>query len=108
MCEFQSLYFGDDGYVVRCNKCGHYQIAFASTMLNLADGDFKKLCSAVRQKNKEESHYSNPSAKAVVVPTPSNGMFMLLTKKEAQRLYEILEEADNEEKALNLLSLFNP
>lgn len=107
MCEFQSLYFGDDGYVVRCKKCGHYQIAYSSSMLNLPAEDFKKLCSIVKKKHFEEDFYNNHCAKSVVIPTPSNGMYMLFTKKETMRLHEILEEADNEEQALNLISLFN-
>ncbi|MES2851215.1 MAG: DUF6686 family protein [Bacteroidota bacterium] len=107
MCEFQSLYFGDDGYVVRCNKCGHYQVAFASSMLNLTVEDFKKIRSVVKQKNDQPDHYNNPTAKAIVVPTPSKGIYMLLTKNETTRLYEILEEADNEEKALELMGLFH-
>lgn len=106
MCEFQSLYFGDDGYVVRCGKCGHYQVAFASTMLNMTEEDFVKLCQLVKTKMEEPDHYNNPSAKCIVVPTASKGMYMLLTRKEAERLNEILEEADSEEKALAMMSLF--
>lgn len=106
MCEFQSLYFGDDGYVVRCCKCGHYQLAFASSMLNLLEEDFKKLRSIIKNKNNEPDHYNNPSAKTVVIPTPVNGAFMLLTTRETKRLHEILEEADTEEQALAMISLF--
>jgi hypothetical protein len=107
MCEFQSLYFGDDGYVVRCKQCGHHQMAFASSMLNLTGEDFKKAFSQVRHKNEEEDVYNTPSVKSIVLHTPSKGIYLLLTKAEAKRLYEILEEADNEEQALALLSLFN-
>ena len=91
---------------MRCNKCSHYQVAFASTMLNLTEEDFRKLCGVVKNKNNEPDHYNNSTAKAVVIPTPTNGMYLLLTKKETTRLFEILEESDNEEKALELLNLF--
>lgn len=107
MCEFQSLYFGDDGYVVRCKKCGHYQVAFASTMLNLTGIDFTALCNIVKNKYAEEVFQHNENTKCCVIPTPSNGMYMLFTRKEAQRLHEILEEADNEEQALAMMSLFH-
>lgn len=108
MCEFQSLYFGDDGYVVRCCKCSHYQLAYASMMLNLELEDFKKLHAIIKIKLAEPAHYNNPSAKSVVIPTPTKGIYLLLTIAEAKRLYEILEEADNEEQALALISLFHP
>ena len=107
MCEFQSLYFGDDGYVIKCSKCGHYQLAFASTMLTMTKEDFATLCHTVKIKMKEANGYSNHPAKCVVIPAASKSTYLLLTKKEAQRLDEILEEADNEEKALEMMSLFH-
>lgn len=106
MCEFQSLYFADDGYVVRCGKCGHYQLAFASSMLNMTEDEYKNICRAVKIKAAEPDHYNNPSAKCVVIPTASKSTCLLLTRAEAARLQEILEDADTEEKALAMLSLF--
>lgn len=107
MCEFQSLYFGDDGYVVRCEKCNYYQVAYGSTMLNLTPGDFDILIKVVQRKCAVEEYPVPPHSKSVVIPTPSAGFSMLFTKDEAMRFYEILEEADNEVKAQSLISLFN-
>jgi hypothetical protein len=107
MCEFQSLYFNNDGYVVRCKQCGHYQIAFGSTMLTLVKKDFEAICKMVKYKSSEKDSSFSEHSKCVVIPTPSYGLHMLLTKNEANRFNEILEEADNEAKALCLLSLFN-
>ena len=107
MCEFQSLYFGDDGYVVRCKQCGHFQTGYMSTMLTLTEDDFGILCKMVKYKDSEA--VSLPGhCESVILPTPSQGVFMMLTKQEVSRFNEILEEADNEAKALNLMSLFNP
>ena len=107
MCEFQSLYFGDDGYVVKCNQCGHYQFAFLSTMLTLTEADFQHIAQLVKSKCDDETYALAEHSKSVVIPMPVYGIYMLLTKNEARRFCEILEEADNEEKALNLMSLFN-
>jgi hypothetical protein len=107
MCEFQSLYFGDDGYVVKCNDCNHYQLAFASTMLTLDKEEFSDMCHVVKQKLQDTDLHFPTEAKCFVIPTAAKGAFLLLTRKEAARLYEILEEADNEEKALTLMSLFH-
>lgn len=107
MCEFQSLYFNDDGYVVRCKQCGCYQLAFGSTMLTLTKKGFETFCKMVKHKCNERDFLFSEHSKCVVIPTPSNGVYMLLTKNEVNQLNEILEEADNEEKAQCLLSLFN-
>lgn len=106
MCEYQSLYFSDDGYVVRCGKCGHYQLAFASTMLTMTKEDFATFCHIVKTKMKEANEYYTPSAKCILIPAASKSTYLLLTKKEAQRLHEILEEADTEEKAQAMMRLF--
>lgn len=107
MCEFQSLYFGNDGYVVWCKKCSRYQVAFASVMLNLTVEDFKKLAMVMNEKNAEPDYYNHVPSKSVVIPAPSSGVYILLTKKETKRLFEILEDADTEEKALEMISLFH-
>jgi hypothetical protein len=107
MCQFQSLYFDDDGYVVRCKQCDHYQIAFGSTMLTLAQKDFETICQIVKHKCAEENFEFAGHAKCIIIPTPSGGVHLLLTKEEANRFNDILEEADNEAKAQCLISLFN-
>jgi hypothetical protein len=108
MCQFQSLYFNDDGYVVYCKKCNRYQLAFGSSLLTLKPGDFTVFCNVVKRKCREEHDFSTAEhSKTVVIPTPCNGMYMLLTKKEARLFHRILEEADTEMKTQQLLGLFN-
>lgn len=108
MCKYDSLYFGDDGYVVNCKKCGNYQVAFISTLLTLSQNDFDTLRKLISYKCNKEYFTLTETAKCVVVPTPCQGICMILTKSEVIRFNEILEEADNEMKVLSLLSLFNP
>jgi hypothetical protein len=107
MCEFQSLYFNGDGYVVRCRHCGYYQLAFGSTLLTLVKKDFEAICELVKYKCSEDDFSFSENSKSVIIPTSSFGVHMLLTKKEANRLNKILEEAGNEEIAQSLIRLFN-
>ncbi|MBI3883600.1 MAG: hypothetical protein HY305_05135 [Sphingobacteriales bacterium] len=107
MCAFQSLYFDDDGYVVRCPQCSMFQVAFSSSMLTLSEEDFEALRKVVAYKCNQQEDAFSKNTKSVLLPTPSYGMYILLTKAEANRFNEILEEADNEMKALLLLSLFD-
>lgn len=106
-CHYQSLYYNDDGYVVRCKDCNHYQIAFSSTMLTLNDAEFKAFCNQVKNKCCEADFSLAKNSKSVVLQTPSHCICIILTRNEALRFYEILEEADNEARALSLLNLFN-
>lgn len=108
MCRFQSLYFNDDGYVVYCKQCNRYQLAFGSTLLTLKPHDFIVFCNVVKTKCREENDLSGAEhSKTVVIPAPCDGMYMLLTKKEAHLFHRILEEADTEMKTQQLLGLFN-
>ena len=107
MCEFQSLYYEDDGYVVHCKDCGYYQVAFGNTMLSLSPDDYIALTKVVKRKHYNVDFSASENTRNVVIPTPSQGMYLLLTKNEATRLHEILEEADTEEKAQTLINLFN-
>lgn len=106
MCEFQTLHCSNDGYVVRCKECGHYQIGYGSTMLTLGDNDFETLCNVVMHKCAEEDCPSSNNCKRVIIPTVCKSMSILLTYKEALRFNEILQEADNEMKALELMDMF--
>lgn len=107
-CEFQSLYFGDEGYVVRCKQCGHYQVAFMSIILTLTENDFIAFCSIVKSKSVEMDEVMPEHCKCVVIRTPAEGICFLLTRNEASRFSVMLEEADTEAKTLSLIKLFNP
>jgi len=106
MCEFRSLYYNDDGYVVQCKDCGYYQLAYGNTMLSLSGEDFRKMRSIVKMKQMEVDFAASENTRNVVIPTPSPGQYLLLTKEESNRFHEILEAADNEEKAQELIALF--
>ncbi|HMO60963.1 MAG TPA: hypothetical protein PKC39_06165 [Ferruginibacter sp.] len=105
ICEYQSLYYGDDGYIVRCRQCGHYQVAFISTMLMLNADDFDILRHIVGAKMQEKNS-TVPGTKTVVIRTPSKEVSILLTRAELEQLHRILEEADNELKTQELIRLF--
>jgi hypothetical protein len=105
-CEFQSLYYGDDGYVVRCKHCGHYQVAFICICITFTNSDFAAF------KKMAGDYCDNPGAsfsdnhKNIIMRTPAQGISFILTRAEIKRLIDILDEADTQEKFLSLLNLF--
>lgn len=105
-CEFQTLYAGQEGYIVRCNMCGHYQIAYISTLINLNEEDYHRFFKKV--KNQQLTDYSavNQDSKIIMLPTPSPNINFILTPAELYKLYDMLETADTEIKAQELLLLF--
>jgi len=103
-CEYQSLYRGNDGYVVRCKHCGSYQLAFAGIMLLLEEYDFQAFSRIVTCRCSECSHHQQETnLKNVVIETPAEGIWFLLTQAEAQRLQLMLSTAGGRaEKSINL------
>lgn len=108
MCEFQSLYFEDDGYVLRCKQCGLYQLAFMCIAITVTQENFCAFCRIVKHKCEEAAYSFAEHSKCIIIQTPAEGICFLLTKKEAKKFTEILEEAENEAKALYLIGLFYP
>lgn len=109
MCDLQKLAFTEHGYVVRCVECGHYQMGFGTTMLTLNNDDFNSLFNTVTLRLNtlsEKDSYFSEETKSVLVTTPLPSCCFVLTRNELQALFEIMDKADNEARALSLFELF--
>jgi len=106
-CKFQTLYTGEDGYVVRCRECGHYQLAYLCVMVTLDEKEYHSFRRMVQQHYEDSICLENKYCKCVVVQTPAAGTCFLFSGREIKRFAELLDEADNEEKALALIELFH-
>ncbi|TXI31384.1 MAG: hypothetical protein E6Q58_05200, partial [Niabella sp.] len=81
-CKFQTLFSGEEGYIVRCKECGHYQIAFISVLVNMSEESYFTLYGEVRQLATCEFPFEKMDAKRIMIPTPSKNVFFILTPKE--------------------------
>lgn len=107
MCNFQYLFKGNEGYIVRCKDCGQYQLAFGTTMLTLTQLDYETLYGILESKSSMNVEVHSEHTKCMIIPTPAYGLYLILTKKVVDTLCCMLEKAECELKALSLLSLFN-
>lgn len=101
-CEYQALYRGSDGYVVRCKHCGNYQLAFAGIMLLLHEYDFNAFCRLVNCRCGQHCNLQQENnVKTVVIETPAEGIWFLLTQPEVQRLQLMLLTAGGRASKIN-------
>ena len=107
MCNFQNLYLENNCFVVRCKNCQSYQIGFSTTVLNCSQQDFYAFSRMVEKRLSLEYHNIDLHARTIVLPTPYYGVSLFLSKQELMHLCKILEEADIEEKAQSMISLFS-
>ena len=105
-CHFQTLYCGEDGYIVRCKECGHYQLAYLCVMITLEEKEFRSFRRMIQQHYEDSLHLSNEYCKCVVVQTAAAGTNFLFSGREIKRFNELLDEADTEQQAQSMLALF--
>ncbi|HSC54924.1 MAG TPA: DUF6686 family protein [Phnomibacter sp.] len=106
--EFQSLHYSNDGYIVKCKQCRHYQLAFMCLCITIHEEDFPAFRTSVAKKTMEHNTALSDQCKCIMIKTPVAGACFLLTHFEAIKLHNMLEEADVEEQTLSMLDLFNP
>lgn len=105
MCHFQFLYRTEEGYVVRCRECACYQVVFGTAMLSLVQEDYNMLMS-ILQFSADDTADLPRDLRKVHIPTPAAGVSLLLTPSEVRCFRDMLQEADNEHRANQLLGLF--
>lgn len=109
MCKLKQRYAGVEGYVIECVDCGLLRIGFGTTVLSLNAEDFRKFTIMVASWAQGLLVSETPSAsgeKCVMLPTPMPACQICLTPDELQRLDHMLQIADNELLAEELLRLF--
>jgi len=75
-------------------------------VINLDKGDFIALQKLAKALLEEQTDYPDDTLKQIIVSTPYAGVNIFLSIEELRRLNNLLEEAENEITALEILSLF--
>lgn len=94
MCNFKVLEYNPTGYVMRCQDCGHLQMAFGNVVLNLVEEDFwsfKELISINAEKNNTADN--SPETTCIYIDTPCRNMKLLFSLNEIKNVAKLLEEA---------------
>jgi hypothetical protein len=107
MCNFQSWYFDEAGYIVQCVQCNHFRLCFGSTMLSLSQNDYQAFFELVCYKTETHVSMCEKETKCIVLPTTSKAISIILNEIELHALYNMLQDADTEIKTQELIALFN-
>ena len=107
MCSFKTWYHNENiGYVVECKECKNLQIGFGNVVATVCYQDFEALRKQVAYIKENYSPNKNRLIKSIMLQTPYNGLQFLLTERELDDLYNMLEQTDNERKTAQLLQFF--
>ena len=106
MCSYQTLYHQPgEGYVIHCRQCNHLQLAFGNVSLSFNKEGYSSFLNYLR--DSEHLADADSHTKSIRIPTPYEGMQLLLSGKEMKQLICMMDTAETEFKSLQLLELFN-
>src|SRR5687768_2600021 len=106
MCSYQTLFHDDNtGYVVRCNECEKIQLGFGNLMLTLSTDEFNSFRCWLKKIMVEQSPAQKETIRCIVIPSPCEGIKLLLSLRELRDLDHMLEVADTELQSCCLLKL---
>ncbi|MCF3110805.1 hypothetical protein LL912_18620 [Niabella sp. CC-SYL272] len=106
MCNFKTLYYASEGYLIMCSDCQHFQLAFQTTLLTMTAQDLQVFHTLVKENREYNPADINPERKNIYIPTPLEGYGIILNRKELEALFQLLETAEVNLKTASLLELF--
>lgn len=107
MCQYQTLFHhAETGYVIRCTACDRIQVGFANLLLTFREEDLALFLRWINRIREEQQPGLNPVIRSIIIPSPCEGVSLLLNLKELESLINMMEIADSELKTLQLIQLF--
>ncbi len=107
MCSYQTLFHDDNtGYVVRCHACEKIQVGFGNLMVTVSMDEFDSFRRLLKKARNEQISVQKETLRNIVIPTPCEGINLLLSLRELREFDHMLEEADTELQSSGLLKLF--
>lgn len=96
MCNLKTLHHNELGYVAKCKKCNHIQLAFGTVAITQEEGElyqFKKFISKHLATNNSENETICPNQKNIYLQTPVSNILFVFSKNELKLLNELLEQS---------------
>lgn len=104
MCSYNTLHVNEDGYVIKCNSCMHFQVAFGTTALVFTKGEYIDFCEIVCSEIKEVQYDGFPQSKSIFIPTKSRDIALIFSYREIIKLHNVLINANLILQAQELIS----
>jgi len=107
MCTYHTCYHNDErGYIVQCTECRRLQMGYGNIMVVFYPEEFNSFRRLVNDLHRQQPPEERRHLKHIVIPTPADSVRLLLSRNDLAALHEMLEEADTEIKACQLMELF--
>jgi hypothetical protein len=92
-CHYEILAHNDNGYVLSCHGCGHYQLAFGTTVLTMQPEHLQHFRHRLQKEKIAASREGFSNQKTIRVPVGTAHVQMALTAVETEKLLLLIDEA---------------
>jgi hypothetical protein len=103
MSSHKLLSHTENGYIVRCNNCKQYRLAFGTTLINLSVVELKEFQQDVRDQILFFPHDGFHHQKIIQVSLPTSNSCLILNYTELLKLADMCTEASLLEEAEQIL-----
>jgi len=93
MCNYKILAHSEDGYVILCHSCGHYQLAYGTTAVTFEPANFTRFCKKVSDVKSNTPCTGFEKQKNISLHIYSDCSMLVLNYKELLQLHSLLSEA---------------
>lgn len=107
MCNYKILAHNDDGYVILCNNCGHYHLAFGTTAVTFGQKNFRLFRDQVEALRTGTAADGFEKQKRISLDIFAANSLMVLSYHEVLKLSSLLDETGFSEEIENLLNDLN-
>lgn len=104
MCNYKILAHSKSGYIILCNGCCNYQLAFGTTAVTFETEGFKNFCHQIICLCKTSTSNGFDKEKQFHINLFSKTSLMVLSYKELERLNILVGEAMYSEKIDSILN----
>ncbi|MES2396088.1 MAG: DUF6686 family protein [Bacteroidota bacterium] len=93
MCDHKILDHSEHGYVIRCEKCKHLQIAFGTIAISLTEKQLYEFMQAIKEYFETYKYYECRTEKIIRIPTVNQSILLVYSLNELETLIHIIEKA---------------
>lgn len=108
MCQYQTLYHDNEkGYIIHCLYCNNIQLGFGNIAITFCKEEFFRFQQAISRVHAGlERGQADSPLKNITLPTPCDGINLLLSPRELSQLDHMLDMAETELRSQELIELF--
>ena len=107
MCSFHTWFHDNQiGYVVECKECQKIQVGFGNIMATFSVKEFGRFQREINVIAETLVPRDHKHAKDILVQTPYTGFTLILSEAELTDLHYMVEQADNDRRAEQIMKLF--